>query len=169
MPVLKIKTDFTPLEAALTYADMGWRVHPLHGITKDGGCTCGNPECPPKRRGKHPRINDWPNQASCNEATIRSWWKKWPDSNVGIVTGAISGIAVLDIDGPEGEESIKGLNLPVTVEVKTRRGRHLYFRHPGYPVKNCVGMLSGLDLKGDGGYVVAPPSKHAEGNYTWIM
>lgn len=166
MPVLKIKTTNECLNAALVYADMGWHVHPLHGITEAGRCTCGNAEC--KSPGKHPRLNKWQDQASCDAATIRSWWKQWPNSNVGIVTGAGSRLVVLDIDGPEGEESVKGLNLPATVEVKTRRGRHLYFRHPGYPVKNRIGLLIGVDLKADGGYVVAPPSKHTAGEYEWL-
>ncbi|MEI8015207.1 MAG: bifunctional DNA primase/polymerase [Nitrospira sp.] len=167
MPVLKTKKGSECLAAALVYGDMGWRVHPLHGMTKDGRCTCGNSEC--KSPGKHPRLNMWQDYASCDRATIRSWWKQWPNSNVGIVTGAASGIVVLDIDGPDGEENVKSLNLPVTFEVKTRRGRHLYFLHPGYPVKNRIGMQPGLDLKGEGGYVVAPPSKHVAGEYEWIM
>ncbi len=166
MTKLKIKPGKERLVAALHYGKMGWLVIPAHGITNKG-CTCGISDC--KSPGKHPRLTDWPNRASCDPKTIREWFDTWPDSNVGIVTGAVSGIVVLDVDGTDGEESIKSLNLPPTVGVKTRRGRHLYFRHPGNPVKNFVGKSPGLDLRGDGGYVVAPPSRHAEGEYQWVL
>lgn len=152
---------------ALVYADMGWPVHPLYGITADGQCACRKPDC--KSVGKHPRLQDWPNKATCDKDAIIKWFIDWPESNLGIVTGAISRIVVLDVDGQDGEDSIKSLNLPCTVQVKTRRGRHLYFIHPGGTVKNFVGRRPGLDLRGDGGYVVAPPSKHAEGEYEWVL
>lgn len=164
--ILTIRPGKERLVAALTYARMGWRIHPLHGVRESGHCTCGNPECLPKNRGKHPRIKDWPNQASCDRATIRSWWKKWPHSNVGIVTGAISGIVVLKINGKKGEQSSKFLVLPSTTEVSARGSRQLYYRHPGHHV-NRVGMLPGIDLKGDGGFVVAPPSQYPGGKYEW--
>ena len=165
--MLKIKPGKERRVAALAYADMGWPIVLVYGITNDGRCSCGYSSC--KSPGKHPRIKDWTNQASCDKATIRKWFDQWPDSNVGILTGAASGLVVLDVDGPEGEESLKDLPIPATVAVKTRRGRHLYFRHPGYLVRNFVGRRPGLDLRADGGFVVAPPSKHAEGEYQWVM
>lgn len=92
-------------------------------------------------------------------------------NNIGIVTGSVSGIVVLDIDGPAGEESLRSLgDVPETATVRTGKGRHLYFRHPGNEIRNFAGKLPGLDLRGDGGYVVAPPSIHANGSrYEWEL
>jgi hypothetical protein len=105
---------------------------------------------------------------------IEEWFRRWPDANVGIVTGALSGIVVLDIDSKHGgEESLQQWverhgPLPHTVEAITGGGRHLYFVHPGGIVRNRVGLARGIDLRGDGGCVVAPPSLHASGkHYHW--
>jgi hypothetical protein len=85
------------------------------------------------------------------------WFSTDTDRNVGIVTGAISNIVVLDVDGEQGERSLLSLGvMPATPTVRTGRGRHLYFRHPGFPVRNSVAIKPGLDVRGDGGYVVAP-------------
>lgn len=108
----------------------------------------------------------------------RAWFNRWPDANVGIVTGAVSQLLVVDIDPRHG--GVDGLArlerhhgpLPFTVEAVTGGGgRHLYFRHPGPDdVHNSVGLWPGLDLRGDGGYVVAPPSRHATGGrYSWQL
>jgi Bifunctional DNA primase/polymerase, N-terminal/AAA domain/Primase C terminal 1 (PriCT-1) len=94
--------------------------------------------------------------------------KPWP--GVGVVTGAISGIVVLDADSPEAVEELKRRGHPATPMVKTARGVHAYFRHPGGELPTRLGLGSGLDLKGDGGYVVTPPSKHPSGaTYEWII
>jgi len=99
-----------------------------------------------------------------------------PDSNIGIATGIISGIVVLDIDhkndGMTKLRQIEALHgdLPVTVTGRTGNGYHLYFRHPGTSIvsRAAVAGIAGLDIRGDGGYVVAPPSRHASGNeYLW--
>src|SRR5829696_6905478 len=81
--------------------------------------------------------------------------RPWP--GVGIVTGAISGLVVLDADSPEAQDELKRRGLPVTPMAKTARGMHLYFEHPGGELPTRIGLGGGLDLKGDGGYVVAPP------------
>jgi DNA-binding transcriptional ArsR family regulator len=94
--------------------------------------------------------------------------KPWP--GVGIVTGAISGGVVLDADSPEAVEVLKRRGHPVTPMAKTARGMHLYFQHPGEELPTAIGLGDGLDLKGDGGYVVAPPSRHPSGVvYEWII
>jgi hypothetical protein len=94
--------------------------------------------------------------------------RPWP--GVGVVTGGISGIVVLDADSPEAVEELKRRGHPPTPTTKTARGLHLYFRHPGGELPTRIGLGSGLDLKGDGGYVVAPPSKHPSGSvYEWII
>jgi hypothetical protein len=88
-------------------------------------------------------------------------WFSEGDANIAIVTGKISGIVVLDLDGVAGEESIQGRETPPTTEVRTPNGRHLYFAYPenGKAPTVAVGILPCVDVRGDGGYVVAPPSR----------
>lgn len=104
-------------------------------------------------------------------AEIQSWFSVGAKTNVGIVTGVVSGIVVLDVDGDEGKASLAALGeLPSTPTVRTGNGCHLYFRHPGFSVGNSVRLMPGLDIRGDGGYVVAPPSVHSNGSpYEWIV
>jgi hypothetical protein len=107
---------------------------------------------------------------------VHVWFPEWPEAGIGIVTGAVSGLVVLDIDFRHGgDASLDRLEqqhdrLPATVECRSGGGgRHLYFAHPGGLVRNKVGLAPGVDLRGDGGYVVAPPSLHASGQrYTWV-
>jgi hypothetical protein len=102
---------------------------------------------------------------------IRAWWKRWPDANVGITTGPESGLLVLDVDGAQGESSVAAFEkehgpLPDTFTVRTGGGgQHLYFTWPkGTDVRNSASKLAlGLDIRGQGGYVVAPPSRHTSG------
>ncbi len=98
---------------------------------------------------------------------LRSW--SW--SGVGIVTGRLSGVLVLDVDGPEGEAELRRHGHPVTPMVRTAGGGlHLYFRHPEHHVKTGIRVAPGLDVKASGGYVVAPPSVGANGEpYEWIV
>jgi len=111
-----------------------------------------------------------------SESEVQDWYARWPDGNVGIVTGIISGLVVLDIDPKHGgDTSLAELiqqhgPLPQTIEAITGGGgRHVYFSHPGGMVRNKVGLAPGIDLRGDGGCVVAPPSVHASGKaYTWL-
>jgi putative DNA primase/helicase len=95
-----------------------------------------------------------------------------PQLNVGIITGSASGIMVLDIDGQEGEDFLKNRpTLPVTWEVKTGKGRHIYFRYPkGTRLGNKVRLGPKIDFRGEGGYVVAPPSVHPDTGmpYEWM-
>ena len=155
----------TNLDAALWYQQRDWSVFPVHTV-KNGQCSCGKPEC--KSAGKHPRTRNGLKDATTDEATIRQWWKRWPDANVGIVTGRISGLVALDVDGEQGRASVRGFTLPATATVQTGKGLHYYFAHPGFHVANAVGFLPGLDVRADGGYVVAPPSIHPSGaRYEW--
>ena len=160
-------------KAAEWYGRKGYPVIPLHSVTPDG-CTCGRSEC--ESPGKHPLIIRWPENASRSAVMIRLWWNKWPEANVGIVTGAASGLVVLDVDvrhgGPISLEELESRcgELPRTVEAETGSGgRHILFRHPGKKVPNSAGLLGpGLDVRGDGGFIVAPPSLHACGRrYVW--
>src|SRR5215218_5542937 len=94
--------------------------------------------------------------------------RPWP--GVGIVTGAISGIVVLDADSPEAVEELTRRGHAPTPMAKTARGMHAYFQHPGGELPTRIGLGEGLDLKGDGGYVAAPPTAHPTGAaYEWII
>ncbi|MBA2713731.1 MAG: bifunctional DNA primase/polymerase, partial [Rubrobacteraceae bacterium] len=95
----------------------------------------------------------------------------WAWSGVGIVTGRISGVLALDVDGPEGEAELQKHGHPVTPMVRTARGGlHLYFKHPEQHVRTGIRVAPGLDVKAAGGYVVAPPSVGANGKpYEWIV
>jgi hypothetical protein len=106
---------------------------------------------------------------------IEGWYRRWPDANVGIVTGQASGLVVVDVDARHGgHDSLAQLErvhgpLPPTIEAITGGGgRHLYYAHPGGMHPNRVAMHPGIDLRGDGGCVVAPPSVHPSGRvYAW--
>jgi hypothetical protein len=172
---LVLKGDL--LEAALGYAARGWRVFPVHGIRKDGCCTCGDSAC--ASPGKHPRTRHGFKDGSIDPQVILTWWSQWPDANIGIATGADSGIVVLDVDPRHGgESSLEDLQkrlgpLPATLESLTGGGgRHIFFVHPGpgtrVPSRTRLADLSGLDVRGDGGVIVAPPSAHHSGShYAW--
>jgi len=159
--------------AALQYASRGWLVLPLHTPTGTD-CSCGKPDC--EHPGKHPRTEHGFHDATTDEATIRRWWFQWPDANIGVATGTVSGIAVLDIDPRHGgDESLADLErqhgtLPDTVESITGGGgRHILFAYPGGYVKSRS-IAPGIDIKGDGGYIVAPQSRHATGGqYEWEL
>lgn len=153
------------LESALAYAARGWKVFPIWEILPDGTCACGESCDSP---GKHPRTTTGFKAASTEEAVIRTWWEKhWPDANIGIATGA--GLFVIDVDPHRGgDDSIRGLPaLPDTPRVSTGGGGfHAYLKGDG---RNTSGLLGpGIDTRGDGGYVVAPPSNHISGrDYAW--
>jgi hypothetical protein len=154
--------------AALAYARRGWAVLPCHHPSP-GGCSCANADC--ASPAKHPRTRRGLHDATTELRTVKRWWRRWPTANVGLRTGAASGLVVLDVDpGHGGEASLAQLvdaheALPATLEVRTGGGgRHLYFAHPGGRVANSAGGLGrGLDVRGDGGYILAPPSRHATG------
>lgn len=161
------------LAAALSYAARGWLVVPLHTPLADGRCDCRRADC---SVGKHPRVQHGLREGTTDPEQIRTWWSMWPGANIGIVTGAESGLVVLDIDPRHnGDDSLSDLQdrygpLPDTVEALTGSGgRHILFRHPGGRIGNSQGRLGpGLDTRGDGGYIVAAPSLHASGRkYEW--
>ena len=125
-------------------------------------------------RAKHPLLDSWiPYQRrKPTAAELRDWREKWPDANYGIVTGEISGICVFDIDDPDKARAWIDENggLPRTPCVRTAKGEHYYFRHPGRTLKNGTRIASMCDFRGDGGYVVAPGSIHDTGVlYEWIV
>jgi hypothetical protein len=163
--------------AAERLARRGWPVLPCHHPV-NGCCSCGDPQC--ASPAKHPRTRHGLRDASVEADRIEQWWSIWPDANLAIRTGARPagvGVVVLDIDPAHGgDTSLADLRavhgaVPVTLEVRTGGGgRHLYFAHPGGQVPSSAGRVgAGLDVRGDGGYVLAPPSRHASGTrYQWV-
>ena len=163
-------------QTALSYVQRGWPVLPLHGI-RNGGCTCRG-EC--TSPGKHPLVRRGLHEATLDLPLVDNWWTRWPAANVGIATGAVSGLAVIDLDGTEAAAALArledmGLQLPPTLTAMTGNGRHLYFtcdRRLPNTTRSLPGLeedLPGIDLRADGGYVVAPPSVHANGaSYGWL-
>lgn len=147
-----MENDF--LQAALEYAGRGLSVIPVRGDKK--------PFIPwteyQKRRA--------------NAEEIRNWWGKYPGAMIGIVTGRISGIFVIDCDSQEGYEAIQRLipdSLIIPMARSPRGGWHLYFLFP----EDCkltvgAGIMPGVDFRGEGGYIIAPPSVNVDGKgYTW--
>lgn len=161
------------LEAALAYAARGWLVFPCFGVV-DGACTCSRGSAC-LNAGKHPITRNGLKDATTDAEQINEWFEQHPTANVAIVTGAASGIVVVDLDvkpGKNGIESLDALNLdlpPTAVVTTGSGGRHLYFAHPGGSVPCSSGKLGlGIDVRGDDGYVIAPPSRHVSGGvYAW--
>ena len=144
------------LEAALGYARLGWRVLPILADSK----------APATEHGVH--------DATTDEAQIREWWRPNLRAGIGIATGAASKVWVLDVDGPEAmswyDAQVIKHGLVHTLGVRTARGAHLYWRYPdGATVRNAQGIAPGVDVRGEGGYVCAPPTVHRSGHvYAWI-
>ena len=124
---------------------------------------------PCRERSKLPATEHGFLDATRDPNTIREWWSLLPNANIGIATGAASGVFVVDIDSPEAESELHKVEaefglLPPSVEAITGKGRHIYFRHPGGSIRNTQGKIAaGIDTRGDGGYVLAPPSVHPSG------
>jgi len=160
------------LDAALQYQAAGWHVVPLHWIV-GGGCSCAKRErC--ASPGKHTLVK-WRDMPRPGPAEIQAWWAHWPLANVGILTGLRSGVGVLDVDGEAGIARLGALTthlgapLPRTLMAESGRiggGRHAYYAVIGV-TRNAT--AAGLDWRGDGGLVVAPPSVHRTGaTYKWV-
>lgn len=149
--------------AAHTYAAHGYRVFP----------------CAP--RGKRPLTEHGVNDATTNDEQITAWWTQTPDANIGIATGRDSNLIVIDIDGTDAADHYGRLILqhgpagpPHATDgasVQTGRGWHLWFAHPPrVDLRNSASRLApGIDIRANGGYVIAPPSIHPTGGrYQWV-
>lgn len=151
------------LEAATEYAKKyGWSVFPVSVETK-------RPLTP------HGCLD-----AKTDPGAIENWWKKWPDAAIGVATGSASGFIAVDLDKDE-DKGLDGYHelrlwerehgsLPNTVQSITGRGgAHLLFRYNGTDIRNgSSDKLEGVDVRGEGGYIIVPPSKHPSGNsYEW--
>jgi hypothetical protein len=156
------------LSPALAYARRGWPVLPLWRV-EDGHCACGQENC--SSPGKHPLVPHGVKEATTDPEVIRSWWRRYPKANIGIATGAVSGLLVVDID-PRHGGSLDGLSFPADApQVQTGGGgRHIYLAWPEgvERLPKTLPGRPGVELKGNGGYVVAPPSLHVSGrHYVW--
>jgi Bifunctional DNA primase/polymerase, N-terminal len=157
--------DASLLAVAVRYAALGWPVLALHTPDHEGACSCGRAGC--SKPGKHPRTRHGLRDASADPAQIQTWWVTWPNANVGLITG---GLVVVDVDGTQGRQALAALQrahrpLPPTLTALTGRGMHLYFQAGEHRIGNSAGRLgAGLDVRGRGGHVVAPPSLHADGH-----
>lgn len=148
-------------ESALFYAKLGFSVFPI------------------KYKSKVPLTVHGFKDASKDVGTIRNWWKANPNANIGLALGDMSnGIFVIDLDidkdrGVDGTETLRDWErahkpLPDTANSITGRGGYHFFYHSNSPVESRVKILPGIDIRGNGGYVVAPPSIHPNGNkYEW--
>jgi Fe2+ or Zn2+ uptake regulation protein len=143
------------LNHALRYCDLGFSVIPI---------------IPGKKK---PMIKWEPYQTQrADRNQIESWWQQWPNANVGIVTGEVSDLFVVDIDTDEGQSNLLeyGFESIVNPTVKTPRGgQHIYFKYPkGHDITIGAGVIKGTDFRGNRGYVLAPPSVNGNGQpYAW--
>ncbi len=140
--------------AALDYSARGWTVMPVGS-------------------DKRPLLASWKSLQTERPSVeqITSWWAVWEDAGIAVLTGSCSGLCVLDIDGPDGLTALLAAGGSATVQtptVRTGRGAHVYYQHDP-TVGNRTGLLAHVDLKAaGGGYVIAPPSRHASGRvYEW--
>lgn len=136
------------LKSALHYAELGFSVFPV-------------------ARDKKPLVV-WQKyqKERASKEQIEEWYARFPNANVGVITGAISGIVVVDVDTMEKIDK----PLSPTAVSRTGRGKHYFYKHPGREVKNSAGIIPHVDVRGDGGYVVMPPSIHESGkSYEWII
>jgi hypothetical protein len=148
----------TLLKAALAHAGRGVPVFP----------------CEPGAKRPLTRNGHW--DATADRRAIERWWRRQPSANIGLPTGKKSGIVVLDVDvddgGLESLAKLEGEGAPLPKTARTRTGRggiHVFFRYPGSTeIRNSAGLLGpGLDVRGEGGYVVVPPSR-TQGPYEWV-
>lgn len=151
------------LKAALTYASKyGWSVFPV------------------RAESKKPLTPHGCKDAKRDPGAIKNWWRKWPDASVGVATGSISSLIVIDedIDDEKGVDGFlsmaewereNNVHLPDTARAITGRGgAHRYYHYNGKDIENRIGIIDGVDVRGEGGYVVAPPSIHPNGTeYAW--
>ncbi len=153
------------MESALKYATTGLPVFPVYEPVGIDKCSCGKEGC----KGKHPRTPNGCLDATTNFDQIRKWWSQWPNANIGIATG--NGVGVVDLDGPEGLASGSRMGLSSPITTITGRGRQLWYRVPEgqkLVTRQAAKIADGVDTRGTGGYVLAPPSLHPNGKrYCW--
>ena len=164
--------------AASRYASTyDWAVFPVHSI-REGTCTCSHADC--GSPGKHPRTPRGLTDATKDQQVIKEWWEQWPDSNIGVRTGQVSGIMAVDLDVKDSDvngitnwyELLDDHGSASTMTAFTGSGgQHwIYKLPPNVEVRNDTGtkLAKGIDIRGDGGYIVVAPSVHLSGDtYQW--
>ena len=148
-------------QAALAYGGQGYKVLPVYGV-RDGVCLCKHgPRC--RAPGKHPTTAHGARDATSVRDQIREWWRKNPEANIGIRPGG--GFLVLDVDSLESLQALVEQHgaLPETLTGGTGSGGLHYCFKTDQPIRNSGKVGPGIDVCGDGGYVVAPPSIHSSG------
>jgi putative DNA primase/helicase len=168
------------LASVLDYAAHGMHVFPLHTTDDSGRCSCAKADC--GSAGKHPRTRNGFHDATCDAATIRNWWTKYPDANIGLSTGA-SGRVVVDVDVKGGRPGLEkwmnlvaayraefGIDLRDTTIVRTPSGGlHVHFRAGAHRIACSTSKLDeGIDVRGQGGYIVMPPSTICGVDYSYL-
>ena len=162
------------IEQAKEYVLNGWFIFPAFSIGEDGKCTCGADNC--ADAGKHPSIQKGVKGASRDLKQVEEWFQD-ERHNICIATGKESGITVFDIDIGEGKfgaeswaDAISEIGEPVTLMAKTGSGgMHVFFKYNSAITTSSNYLGKGVDTRNDGGYIIAPPSRHRSGGvYEWI-
>jgi hypothetical protein len=158
------------LERALEHLHLGRSIFPVcspaMGRHSHGGGDC-------KNTGKRPMVKWEAFQTRLPTIEeVRTWWGRWPNANIGMATGALSGVVVLDADSGDAKRLAMeqgGVDRTPAVFTGKPGGIHFWMAHPGEEVSNFARKRPGLDFRGDGGYVLVPPSLHASGaRYRWV-
>lgn len=159
------------LNTALAYRKLGWSIIPIHTLVK-GRCTCGNEDC--ATPGKHPRVK-WSEfiKRLPDVEEVSEWFgDAFVGSNIGVVTGSISNIIVVDCDGKKGVLLAKkelDLPFPTLIALTGGGGFHIFYKPSGASIESRIGLLPNVDLKAEKGFVVLPPSIHMSGyKYRWF-
>jgi hypothetical protein len=155
--------------AAQAYAALGFPIVPMHARRPGGGCSCPDRAC--SDPGKHPRLRGWQRLATTDPAVAGEWWRRWPQANLALLTGRR--FDVLDLDGDQGVEALRAIlsiapaEHPGPVARTGGGGWHLLYSPTG--LGNRVKLMPGVDWRGCGGLIVAPPSQHTSGHrYCWV-
>jgi hypothetical protein len=154
------------VEAAIDYTLRGWSVIPINPSTR------------------RPNIQGWTDMPIPSRGQIYKWWRQYPSAGIGIVTGKVSGIFAVDIDYKNGKDGFKALESglenepsldPVSdlIASTPTGGSHVYFAlKDDMDVRNAVGIMDGVDIRGEGGFVIAPPTwRYVDGQrktYSWL-
>jgi len=145
----QMSSNNTMLNTALEYLEMRFSVIPV------------------KRSDKKPYLKSWKEYQDRipTEEEVERWWTLWPNANIAIITGKVSGIIIVDADGPIGIQWMADNLQKTTVYNQTYKGVHGVYKNPKDAViKNMVRLAPEVDIRGEGGYFIAPPSVHQSGH-----
>jgi len=157
------------LSYALKYLKKGFSIIPVKGNFYSNGTNIEDRS----KDSKAPLIawTEYQNRLP-TEVEVKSWWTKYPLANIAVITGKVSNLVVVDFDSDEAVRWARENNLLETLCVETARGLHAYYRYPqNRTIQNTVNLNNmKIDIRADGGYVIAPPSIHITGmEYTFTI